>query len=61
MQHYQATRDTPSEPLFALTGRIASYCWDLPELRDLLLALSGAMRPEVDALRRLDGVLPAAA
>jgi flavin-dependent dehydrogenase len=61
LQHYQATRDRLSEPLFALTGRIASYDWDLPELRDLLLALSRAMRPEVDALRRLDGVIPAAA
>jgi flavin-dependent dehydrogenase len=58
---YQRSRDQLSEPLFALTERIASYRWDLAELRDLLYALSRAMRPEVDALRQLDAPLPTAA
>jgi flavin-dependent dehydrogenase len=61
LQDYQQTRDALSEPLFALTERIASYRWDLAELRELLLALSQSMRPEVAALRDLDGALVNAA
>src|SRR6185312_3890676 len=45
---YQHTRDRISEPLFDVTERIASYQWDLAQLRGLLKALSQAMRPEVD-------------
>ena len=51
-------RDRLSADLAAITDRIASYAWDLAELRDLLPALSRAMHPEVEALRALD--LPAA-
>jgi flavin-dependent dehydrogenase len=51
---YQHTRDRLSEPLFDITERIASYQWDLTELRGHLLALSNAMRPEVDALLEFD-------
>jgi len=51
---YQDTRDRLSADVAALTERIASYAWDLAELRDLLPALSRAMRPEVAALRALD-------
>ena len=50
VRDYQHTRDRLSEPLFDVTERIASYQWDLAELRGLLKALSQAMRPEVDAL-----------
>jgi flavin-dependent dehydrogenase len=53
LRGYEDTRDQLSEPLFALTDRIASYGWDLAELRDLLPALSAAMRPEVAELREL--------
>jgi flavin-dependent dehydrogenase len=47
---YQHMRNRLSEPLFEVTERIASYQWDLAELREHLLALSQAMRPEVDAV-----------
>ena len=60
LRDYEHTRDRLSEPLFDLTDRIASYRWDLAELRDLLPALSAAMRPEVAALRELN-TLPVAA
>ena len=55
---FQPMRDRLSADLAAITDRIASYAWDLAELRDLLPALSRAMHPEVEALRALD--LPAA-
>ncbi len=51
---YERIRDEPSVPLLVVTDRIASYRWDLAELRDLLVELSGAMRPEVAALLDLD-------
>jgi 2-polyprenyl-6-methoxyphenol hydroxylase-like FAD-dependent oxidoreductase len=52
--YYQHVRNRLSEPLFDLTERIASYQWDLVELRGLLRALSRAMHPEIDALLGLD-------
>jgi flavin-dependent dehydrogenase len=60
LRDYEDTRDRLSEPLFTLTDRIASYAWDLAELRELLPALSAAMKPEVAALRELDAVAAAA-
>jgi flavin-dependent dehydrogenase len=54
LRDYQHTRNRLSEQLFDVTERIASYQWDLAELRAHLLALSHAMRPEVDALLGLD-------
>jgi 2-polyprenyl-6-methoxyphenol hydroxylase-like FAD-dependent oxidoreductase len=51
---YERTRDRLSEPLFDLTERIASYQWNLTEVRHLLRQLSQAMRPEVDTLLELD-------
>jgi flavin-dependent dehydrogenase len=59
LRDYEATRDRLSAPLFAITERIASYGWDLTELRELLPALSAAMRPEVEALRALDEAVAA--
>ena len=59
LHDYERTRDRLSEPLFDITERIASYRWDLGELRGHLRELSDAMRPEVDALQSLDE-LPAA-
>jgi len=61
LRGYHATRNALSERLFAVTDRIASYDWDLAELRDLLIALSAAMRPEVEVLRGLDAARPVAA
>jgi flavin-dependent dehydrogenase len=54
LRDYEGTRDRLSEPLFDITERIASYNWDLAELRGHLRELSQAMRPEVDALLALD-------
>lgn len=58
LRGYEDTRNRLSQTLFALTDRIASYDWDLAELRDLLPALSAAMRPEVAELRELGHPLP---
>ncbi|NMO92710.1 NAD(P)/FAD-dependent oxidoreductase [Actinomycetospora sp. TBRC 11914] len=54
LRGYQETRDRLSAELEAITERLASYAWDLTELRDLLPALSRSMQPEVEALRALD-------
>jgi flavin-dependent dehydrogenase len=59
LHDYERTRDRLCEPLFDITERIASYSWDLAELRGRLRELSNAMRPEVDALLVLDQ-MPAA-
>jgi flavin-dependent dehydrogenase len=56
---YEDLRDRLSAPLFGITERIASYRWDLAELRELLPSLSAAMRPELAALRALDEPVPA--
>ena len=58
---YQRTRDRLSEPLFDITERIASYHWDLLEIREHVRALSRAMRPELDALLELDNATAPAA
>lgn len=54
LHDYEGTRNRLSEPLFDITERIASYHWDLAELRGRLRELSEAMRPEVDELLGLD-------
>jgi flavin-dependent dehydrogenase len=54
LREYERTRDQLSEPLFDITERIASYQWDLAELREHLGELSQAMRAEVDAILALD-------
>jgi hypothetical protein len=54
LHDYERTRDRLSKPLFDVTEGIASYNWDLEELRGRLGELSQAMRPEVDALLVLD-------
>lgn len=59
LREYEATRDEVSAELRNLTERIASYTWDLDEIRDLLWQVSRAMQPEVRMLLALDG--PAAA
>lgn len=54
LQDYERTRDELSMPLFDLTDRIAGYHWDLAEVRDLLYAVSAAMRAEVQAVTSFD-------
>jgi 2-polyprenyl-6-methoxyphenol hydroxylase-like FAD-dependent oxidoreductase len=51
---YQRTRDRLSLPLLEVTDRVASYRWSMGHLRDLLLNVSAAMRPEVAHLQELD-------
>ena len=54
---YQATRDELVTGLLDVTGRIASFEWDLDEAKELHLTLSREMNNEVDLLRTLDGAL----
>ena len=50
---YQEMRDRLTLEL-ALTDEVASFRWDLARIRDLLVALSKAMKAEVEALNSLD-------
>jgi flavin-dependent dehydrogenase len=50
---YAATRDALSLPLFAATDAIASFDWDLEEVKRLHHALNKAMKPEVEHLLSL--------
>jgi 2-polyprenyl-6-methoxyphenol hydroxylase-like FAD-dependent oxidoreductase len=56
---YQATRDRCSRALFDVVDRIASYDWDTPTVRELLLELNSSMAEEVELLAGL-GPLPGA-
>jgi flavin-dependent dehydrogenase len=51
---YERTRDALTVPLLEVAERIAGYRWDGAQIRDLLLAESAAMKPEVAYLRALD-------
>jgi 2-polyprenyl-6-methoxyphenol hydroxylase-like FAD-dependent oxidoreductase len=51
LRAYEATRDELCRPFSELTERIASYQWGLEEIRELLPALSRAMRAEVRAIQ----------
>jgi flavin-dependent dehydrogenase len=51
---YERTRDALTVPLLEVAERIAGYRWDAAQIRDLLLAESAAMKPEVAYLRALD-------
>jgi 2-polyprenyl-6-methoxyphenol hydroxylase-like FAD-dependent oxidoreductase len=51
---YQLTRDRLAKPIFGPTDRIASYGWDLAEVKELLFSLSDAMRDEVSAIADFD-------
>ena len=53
LRDYERVRDQLSATVWELTERIASYRWDLTEIRELLPALSRAMRPEVAELQAL--------
>jgi flavin-dependent dehydrogenase len=59
---YQHRRDAMSIPLLAASDQIASYQWDMPRLRELLLDMNKAMNAEFAELQDLDGLpLPVAA
>jgi flavin-dependent dehydrogenase len=50
---YEQTRDELSLPLIRIADQVATYDWTMAELRELLLAMSAAMRPEVAYLEAL--------
>jgi flavin-dependent dehydrogenase len=54
LDEYERTRDRLSLPLLDVAESIAAYRWGLGEIRELLLAESAAMKPEIAALRALD-------
>jgi 2-polyprenyl-6-methoxyphenol hydroxylase-like FAD-dependent oxidoreductase len=54
LHSYQLTRDRLAKPIFGPTDRIASYGWDLAEVKELLFSLSDAMRDEVSAIADFD-------
>ena len=56
---YQGTRDELVQGLLDVTGRIASFEWDLEKAKELHLTLSRGMNTEVDLLRTLDGAVSA--
>ena len=58
---YERRRDEAALPLAEITDAVASYRWSLPEVRELLLALSKAMSHEVAMLTGLDAPSAAAA
>jgi flavin-dependent dehydrogenase len=65
LARYQATRDRLSSRLYEATEAVASYTWNLAQVRVLLRQVSSAMSDEVDHLQSLpdrrinDGVVSA--
>ncbi|HEY8339469.1 MAG TPA: FAD-dependent monooxygenase [Egibacteraceae bacterium] len=57
---YHAARDAVAAPVLAATEAVAAFDWDLPALREHLLALSAALKAETTFVSRLDP-LPRAA
>jgi hypothetical protein len=55
LARYQATRDRLSQRLFDATESVASYAWDLVEVRALVRDVSAAMAEEVKHLEALPG------
>lgn len=51
---YQMARDDLSIPLLGISDRIASYRWDLSEIRGLLVAMNRATAAEIETLNALD-------
>lgn len=58
---YQEERDALSYKLFAITDRIASFQWDMAEIRSLHMELQAAMKSEVDHMAAIAPRLPIAA
>jgi 2-polyprenyl-6-methoxyphenol hydroxylase-like FAD-dependent oxidoreductase len=55
---YEAQRDDLSRRLFEVTDDIASFAWDLDELRQWHVELNTAMRREVEYIARLSPLGP---
>ena len=56
---YQASRDARVRGLLDITEQIASFEWDLQEVKDQHLVLAREMNSLVDAIRTLDLEVPA--
>jgi 2-polyprenyl-6-methoxyphenol hydroxylase-like FAD-dependent oxidoreductase len=56
LEHFEATRDHLSVPLFETVDRIAGNEWDDAEIPGLLRRLSSSMADEVETLAALDAV-----
>lgn len=57
---YQSVRDALVRGLFEVTDRIASFDWDLDDVKEHHLVLSKEMNAEVELLATLDGAFDAA-
>jgi 2-polyprenyl-6-methoxyphenol hydroxylase-like FAD-dependent oxidoreductase len=53
---YQAERDRLSLPMLEVTDQIASYTWDLGQVRHLLRSMASAMADEVEAITELAAI-----
>lgn len=53
-EEYEAIRNDVTREMFEVTDRIASYAWNIAELKSLLLRVSRAMRPETELLLGFD-------
>ena len=56
---YQASRNARVRGLFDITNQIASFEWDMQEVKDQHLVLAREMNALVDAIRTLDLEVPA--
>jgi menaquinone-9 beta-reductase len=59
LEHYEATRDAVSRPVFDVTERIAAYDWNMDEIRLHLREVSRAMKPELGLLLGWDAAAAA--
>ncbi|MCR9137832.1 MAG: NAD(P)/FAD-dependent oxidoreductase [Alphaproteobacteria bacterium] len=58
---YQEERDALSHKLFAITDRIASFQWDMADIRSLHMGLQAVMKSEVDHMASVAPRMPIAA
>lgn len=56
LEEYRVTRDELARELMDITDRLASFEWDMEEVRELHFALSRSMGAGVDAVREFDAV-----
>lgn len=54
LERYETERDERVSDILGITDRIASFEWDIQEVKELHIALSKAMNVAVDATRELD-------
>jgi len=55
LAEYAALRDRAARELLDITDRLASFEWDMDEVRELHMGLSRSMAVGLDMLRELDG------